>query len=324
MNKLPLLLLPLSMLSLAGPTAHLTAPEPLFFNDRELVPIPTEQPTQPANPAAQLADNATEDDNTLEAQINRAIIARDWATLPALLERYHADPQQDQTLYDYALGALRRSQLRHNEAIARYRQIVARQPELAYPRFDLGVMLFEDKQYNAAKRELERAKPDLSPAMQAVAERYLAAIAQAQNWQPEMSLQYETTDNVNNAADAREIEINGRIWRKTEESLPQSAQGLRYGLGVERERNLGGHHFIYGRVHGDGVAYWDKHEYDEQSVNIALGYKNRTVKRALGIVPFFEQNWLGGSRYSHNAGVQVDFSHQLGKRWRVMLSMGAG
>ena len=69
-----------------------------------------------------------------------------------------------------------------------------------------------------------------------------------------MSLQYEATDNVNNAADAREIEINGRIWRKTEESLPQSAQGLRYGLGVERERNLGGHHFIYGRVHGDGVA----------------------------------------------------------------------
>ena len=137
-----------------------------------------------------------------------------------------------------------------------------------------------------------------------------------------MSLQYEATDNVNNAADAREIEINGRIWRKTEESLPQSAQGLRYGLGVERERNLGGHHFIYGRVHGDGAAYWDKHEYDEQSVNIALGYKNRTVKRALGIVPFFEQNWLGGSRYSHNAGVQVDFSHQLGKRWRVMLNAG--
>ena len=337
MNKLPLLLLPLSLLALAdtptalngAPPAHrianepsANAPAPLFFDDREIALIPNEMLPQPAEPAASLADNATEDDSTLEAQINRAIIARDWATLPALLERYHAEPQHDPTLYDYALGALRRSQLRHDEATALYRGIVQRQPELAYPRFDLGVMLFEDKQYSEAKRELERAKPDLSPAMQAVAERYLAAIAQAQNWQPEMSLQYETTDNVNNAADAREIEINGRIWRKTEESLPQSAQGLRYGLGVERERNLGGHHFIYGRVHGDGVAYWDKHEYDEQSVNIALGYKNRTVKRALGIVPFFEQNWLGGSRYSHNAGVQVDFSHQLGKRWRVMLNAG--
>ena len=135
MNKLPLLLLPLSLLALADTPVtreqSANAPEPLFFDDRELVPIPTEQPTQPANPAAQLADNTSADDNTLETQINRAIIARDWATLPALLERYRADPQHDQTLYDYALGALRRSQLRHNEAIAHYRQIVARQPELA-------------------------------------------------------------------------------------------------------------------------------------------------------------------------------------------------
>jgi len=132
--------------------------------------------------------------------------------------------------------------------------------------------------------------------MQQIAEQYLATIAQEQNWQPEMSLQYEATDNVNNAADAREIEINGRIWRKTAESLPQSAQGLRYGLGVERKRNLVGHHFLYGRINGDGVSYWDKHEYDEQSVNLALGYKYYAVKRAFGVVPFFEQNWLGGSR----------------------------
>ena len=329
MNKLPLLLLPLSMLSLASPPAHSTAnqpfsaaPEPLFFDDRELVPIPTEQPAQPADPAAQLADNTSADDNTLETQINRAIIARDWATLPSLLERYRADPHHDQTLYDCALWALRRSQLRHHEAIARYRQIVARQPELAYPRFDLGVMLFEDKQYNAAQADLERAKPDLSPEMQQIAEQYLAAIAQEQSWQPEMSLQYEATDNVNNAADAREIEINGRIWRKTAEGLPQSAQGLRYGLGVERKRNLAGHHFLYGRINGDGVSYWDKHEYDEQSVNLALGYKYYAVKRAFGVVPFFEQNWLGGSRYSHNFGVQTDFSQQLGKRWRAVFNAG--
>ena len=146
MNKLPLLLLPLSLLALADtPTAlngtlpehrianepSANAPAPLFFDDREIALIPNEMLPQPAAPAASLADNATEDDNTLEAQINRAIIARDWATLPALLERYRADPQHDQTLYDYALGALRRSQLRHHEAIARYRQIVARQPKLA-------------------------------------------------------------------------------------------------------------------------------------------------------------------------------------------------
>ena len=228
MNKLPLLLLPFSLFALAdSPPARpipseqsANAPAALFFDDREIAPIPSEAPPQPAAPATHLAD-ASADDNSLEAQINRAIIARDWATLPALLERYHAEPQHDPTLYDYALGALRRSQLRHDEATALYRGIVQRQPELAYPRFDLGVMLFENKQYREAQRELERAKPDLSPEMQTLAERYLAAINEAQNWQPEMSLQCETTDNVNNAADARETRSRlrcdkacGWAWQK--------------------------------------------------------------------------------------------------------------
>ena len=188
MNKLPLLLLPFSLLVLTdSPPARpipseqsANAPAALFFDDREIAPIPSEAPPQPAAPATHLAD-ASADDNSLEAQINRAMIARDWAALPALLARYRAEPQHDPILYDYALGALRRSQLRHDEATALYRGIVARQPELAYPRFDLGVMLFENKQYREAKRELERAKPDLSPEMQTLAERYLAAINEAQN-----------------------------------------------------------------------------------------------------------------------------------------------
>ena len=209
----------------------------------------------------------------LEEQINRAVVARDWDTLQTLLESYRALPDFNPVLHDYALGGLRRSQLRHDEAVALYRSILAQQPDLAYPRFDLGVMLFENRQYREAKAELERAKPDLQPPMQQLADRYLAAIDKAQGWKPDVSLQYEQTDNVNNASSEKTIEFAGKSWTKTADSLPQKAHGLRYGLGVSREINAGGHHFLYGDISGGGVHYWDNKDFSEQSLRLSLGYK---------------------------------------------------
>lgn len=319
MNKLSLLLLPFTLAALAdGSTVRV--PEPLFFENREAAQMPSENLPEPA-PAAPLSDGLSPQ-NGLEAQINYAVFRRDWQALPPLLARYRELPARDQTLYDYALGALRRAQLRHKEAIALYRGIVGRHPDLAYPRFDLGVMLFEDRQYRAAEAELQRALPDLSLEMQNIAGRYLAAVREAESWQPDVSLQYEATDNVNNAADARFIEIDGRRWQKTADSLPQRAHGLRYGVSVSREKNLGGHHYAYAKLGGDGVAYWDNHDFDEQSLNIAAGYKNHSAARSFGLVPFAETNWLGGSRYNRADGVQADFSRRFGAKWRVMLNAG--
>ena len=322
MNKLPLLLLPLSLAAFAD-APLVRVPAPVFFDDHPGDKIPSsEELAGQDEPAPAAVSDGLSPGSALEERINRAVIRQDWDALTDLLVQYRTRPDRDQILYDYALGALRRSQLRHDEAVALYRGIVLRQPDLAYPRFDLGVMLFENKQYREAAAELERAKPDLQPDMQQLADHYLKAVKDAQSWQPEASLQYEATDNVNSASATEIIEWGGRQWHKTADSLPQSAHGLRYGLGLSREINLGGHHFAYGNLSGDGVHYWDNREFNEQSVNLAAGYKNRSITRSFGIVPFAEQNWLGGSRYNRSFGTHADFSRRLNARWRVMLNAG--
>lgn len=322
MNKLPLLLLPLSLTAFAD-VPPVRVPAPVFFDEHPGDKIPSsEELAGQDEPAPAAVSDGLSPGSALEERINRAVIRQDWDALTDLLAQYRTRPDRDQILYDYALGALRRSQLRHDEAVALYRGIVLRQPDLAYPRFDLGVMLFENKQYREAAAELERAKPDLQPDMQQLADHYLKAVKDAQSWQPEASLQYEATDNVNSASATEIIEWGGRQWHKTADSLPQSAHGFRYGLGLSREINLGGHHFAYGNLSGDGVHYWDNREFNEQSVNLAAGYKNRSITRSFGIVPFAEQNWLGGSRYNRSFGAHADFSRRLNTRWRVMLNAG--
>ena len=322
MNKLPLLLLPLSLAAFAD-VPPVRVPAPVFFDEHPGDKIPSsEELAGQDEPAPAAVSDGLSPGSALEERINRAVIWQDWDALTDLLAQYRTRPDRDQILYDYALGALRRSQLRHDEAVALYRGIVLRQPDLAYPRFDLGVMLFENKQYREAAAELERAKPDLQPDMQQLADHYLKAVKDAQSWQPEASLQYEATDNVNSASATEIIEWGGRQWHKTADSLPQSAHGFRYGLGLSREINLGGHHFAYGNLSGDGVHYWDNREFNEQSVNLTAGYKNRSITRSFGIVPFAEQNWLGGSRYNRSFGAHADFSRRLNARWRVMLNAG--
>lgn len=51
------------------------------------------------------------------------------------------------------------------EAADLYRELLSERPDLVYPRFDLGVMLFEDKQYREALVQLHRAEEVLPPDM---------------------------------------------------------------------------------------------------------------------------------------------------------------
>ena len=111
-------------------------------------------------------------------------MSKDWQKLEELLNQYRTTPNFDLTLYDYGLGALYRHQGRQKEAIALYQQILKRQPDLHYPRFDLAMMLYEDKRYAEAKTQLETAKPYLAPPLQALVNQLLSSIKKSQEWQP--------------------------------------------------------------------------------------------------------------------------------------------
>lgn len=273
-------------------------------------------------PSENLPENAPQWNELVEGdgpeqQINKALLTKDWKKLADLLHQYAAQPQHDKTLYRYALGALRREQSRHGEAVVLYRKIVAEQPDLVYPRFDLGVMLFEDRQYREAERQLQKAQADLPPAMRELAGQYAQAAKKAQGWQPVFHVNYEQTDNVNNASPVRQVEWEGLTWHKTEDSLPKSAHGIRYALGVERTYNIVGNHFIRFGLNGSGVHYWDAQDYNEQTVRISAGYRHQNSRQEFGIQPYIEQNWLDDSRYVSHVGVAADYNRRLKERWRM-------
>lgn len=300
---------------------NIPLPQPLFFENQTLPKtIEPRLKTQPKSTALSMPPmdfDAANAQNKLEQLINYGVRHQQWALLEQVLPLYQQQPHYDVTLYHYALGALAWEKKDYAQAIALYREILTDKPHLAYPRFDLGVMLFEDKQYRAAQAELTRARPALSPALQQLTQQYLAAIAQRQAWQPSLEAQYTQTDNVNNAASQREVWLGNWRLLKTEDSLPQKAHGVRYGLGVNREVNLVGHHFATASGRFDGVNYWDNADYNEKSLSLSAGYRFRAARYSWGLAPFFEQNWLGTPRYSQNFGIVADFRRELNARWTL-------
>lgn len=249
--------------------------------------------------------------SALAQQVNQAIMRQQWQRLPTLLQAYQQQPNYDLTLVHYALGVFYYAQQQYPQAITHYQAVVEQYPQLAYPRFDLGVILAENHQYKQATTQLTLAKSGLAPQTQSLAEYYLAQIAERQDWQPEFNLQYIRTNNVNNASSSPVVNLNGRQIPKDQTALPQSAEGVRYGIGLSKTYNLSGNHYLNSSLSYSGVYYWDNRDYSEQSLRFSAGYQYRSAKMSVGVSPFIEQNWLGSSRYSQQFGLSLHSFRQL-------------
>lgn len=259
----------------------------------------------------------------IETKINRAMIYRQWNDLPALLTNYKNDPMHDETLYQYALGAWYRSQNQHQKAIELYQLILKKYPELNNVRFDLGVMAFENKQYKDAKQHLIQAKTGLDTPMQKLAEQFLQMIAQKERLLPYVHANYERNNNINNAASATTIQWQGKTWQKAADNLPKSGKGVRYGLGLSKNTNITGNHFLLIDADIEGVHYWDIDGYDERNIGARVGYQYQDIKSSVSVLPFYEKHWLDNDVYLNEKGISVVVGHQFAK-WYARLNIRHG
>lgn len=254
---------------------------------------------------------------SLEEQINHAIVSKDWRVLQQLLQQYQKTKNYDHILYDYGIGALYRYQGQQKKAIQVYREIIKNNPHLYYPHFDLAMMLFEDKQYANSQEEFLKVRPFLPIQMQNLIDDLLVKIKKTQAWQPNVSVNFENTDNVNQSSNIKEISIGDTVFVRDQESLPQKAHGIGYNLNASREYNVVNNHYLYLNVGLDGTIYWDNQDYSEQTLRFDLGYRYKDIKQSFGITPLFAQNILGDSRYSKNYGIGLDYNRILSDRWQL-------
>ena len=293
------------------------------------LPAPQGQPENAGAPP-QTAQNKTrlnEDDLRADPQlaerlVNQAVLERQWDFLAALLPVYQSIPAHNPTLYKYAHGALARTKAKHRQAVRDFGEILQKEPDLHYVRLDYMSILFENRQYRQAKQQADILLSDSNTPepIRQLAEQAKTAVDKQQKWKFDGYLQYEQTDNVNDASYVRELRIGGRTFTRDPDSMPKAAHGIRYGVSANKSLNIGGNHnLVFGTTLG-GVHYWDRHDYSEINTTVQGGYQYQDVRRTFSVQPFFSYDWLGGHRYDNRRGIQLSYSQWLGSRWQIGLS----
>ena len=254
-----------------------------------------------------------------EQLVTANLLDQNWPVLSELLPIYAQIKEHDPILLSYAQGALYRHQGKHTQAINEYRNILAAQPELVYVRFDLAAMLFENKQYIAAKDQFHKVNAaDLPQDLRDLIHQYLEAIQKQEGWDFSAGLQYTHSDNVNNASSIEEIKVGSLIFIKDKDALPQSGNGMGYNLGATKDFNLRDHHYLAFNTQLYGLEYWDAQDYSELIIRVGAGYKYQDFQTTFSLTPFIEQTWLGGQKYGFNQGASVEIRRWLNHQNQIV------
>ncbi|MCW9698348.1 surface lipoprotein assembly modifier [Avibacterium sp. 20-129] len=284
-------------------------------------------PKAPQSASETTPDNSTElSDEDLQQHpelarklLNYVIDTHRWDLLPDLLTIYKKTVDPDPILIDYAQAMLYRIEGNLTDAIRLYRHIIAENPSFSPVRFALAQTLFEDYQSEAAEDQFNklRASPDLPPEIMLISDQYLAAIKRQSAWSFSASLSYLQDNNVNNAAKDKVVYIGNTPFQKSEDSLPQSAHGLQYGVNFSKKMNLIGRHSLYLENNLYGKSYWDNHDYDDILNRTTVGYQYQDINNRFAILPFYTYRWFGGKKYSRNYGLRFEYERWLSPKWQT-------
>ncbi|PRL65255.1 surface lipoprotein assembly modifier [Haemophilus influenzae] len=299
-----------------------TEPEPqiniakLEKREQNLPHLGTEQAEQIQITLEQLKQNPA----LTHELLSRAIYARNPEMIKKLLEIYRTFPNRDPIMERFAEGKLAAITENYTVAIDKYREILAKNPNLNPVRIELAIALFNQKQDSAAKDQFEKAQTasDLPLQAKRLIGAYLEALKERDSWSLDFSFNYVRDTNVNNVGSERQVVLeNGGVLTRSESMLPQTAHGLAYSLDISRDFNLWRSHYLTLGNEFGGKSYWDNHEFDDISNRTFVGYAHKTAKQNFRIKPFYEKRWYGGESYRWSNGARMEFSRWLSPNWQL-------
>ena len=224
---------------------------------------------------------------------------------------------------DFLWGSIAAKRGDWQGAIARFRAMLARNPDLPRVRLDLALAYFqagEDRQA-AYHFRLALGTKDLPDIVRARALAFLDRIRRRKSWSVTGSLAFLPDTNINNATSARQVELFGLPATLSEDARRTSGVGVSANVAGGYEARLAPD--LRFRV-GGGVrsrTYPDD-RFNERIVSVRAG--PRLLFDAFDLRPELtaRNRWLGGDAYSRALGIELSGSWLVGPTRRLGASVG--
>lgn len=272
--------------------------------------------------------------DVLADMLVQVLNARQPELLDELIKLYAAEPSADPILLGRAQGMSAKYRGDYNEAIRIYRHLSAAAPDDVRIRLDLAAMLAEDRQWRESEAVFTqiRNQEDIPSEVDDNIQGYLNAMRQQQAWQWSGGLSPAYDDNINNAA-APHCSVLG-----CSRESPQSAFGLAYGVQVEKQHALAGHHSLQFQAHLGGTNYYlSRHSAQDSAYGrIGAGWLWQNAAQRFTLLPFYQFQLSGTDNFgahkvqnnhtlrlhmwSHAYGLRAEYHRMLSPRWQLNLA----
>ncbi len=203
-------------------------------------------------------------------------------------------------------------------AIARFRAMLARNPDLPRVRLDLALAYFQaGEDRNAARHfRLALGAGNLPEEVRANALAFLDRIRRRKGWSVTGSLALAPDTNINTATDARQIPLSGVPATLSDDARRTSDVGVAANLyGSHEERLSPDLRFRVGG--GLRTRTYRKSEFSDRILSLRAGPRflfGAFDLRAEGTV---RQRWVAGDTYSRAQGLELTGSWLAGPTWRL-------
>ena len=134
----------------------------------------------------------------------------------------------------FLLGMIAMSEKNYDGAIAQFRRILAREPDVARVRLELARAFFLNADYDNAERQFRYARSgDLSDAAKENIDHYLGAIRVARQWSENLSLAIVPDTNINAGPSITTVGLYGLPFELSQDARQQSGIGTMLDAGGE-------------------------------------------------------------------------------------------
>ena len=201
-------------------------------------------------------------------------------------------------------------------AIARFRAMLVRNPNLPRPRLELARAFFHAGEDNLARRHFERVLASEPPeAVVKNVQSFLDAIRARRRWDAHFGFALAPDSNVNTATSADIVWLYGLPFRVSDESKPSSGVGLIVWGGAEYE------HPVSQRLKlraGLDVRRQEHRETQYNRMLISLHAGPRwimTRNTEISLLASRRQQWAGNQPAYLEKGLRLESAQRLGAQW---------
>lgn len=207
-------------------------------------------------------------------------------------------------------------------AIAEYRRILAKRPELTRVRLELARLLFVIKEDTASRHHFELALgADLPPTVRDNVLRFLAAIRRRQRVHAEFSLGVVPDSNINTATEQSEITLFGLPFRLSDDARRESGVGISVEGFLGFRQPLTNHYGLETGVSARRIEHAGGN-FDDTKINAFIGLRRAYSKLDVGVRTIFSHQWFGNQPINQAVGGELDVGGRLLPRLETRVFAG--